>query len=303
MAQEKAQQKPHLTPALWALIISLIVLAGTAGFLGGRASVTTADTQAAQNLAQTDKKSTGKTAGKKPKAGTQKQSTNPKDLDPFIYGPGGEPSPENVTAVHRRNPEDPFAIGPVDAPVVISEFSDFECPFCSTFANQVLPEIIDTYVDAGLVRIEWNDTPVNGPNAIAAAKAGRAAAAQGKFNEFAKAYYTASKNINGHPNFTQADFERFAQTAKVADMDKFRTQATDSTFDEVVEEAKNYATAIGVSGTPSFLIGEQYLSGAQKAETFMEIIEQQLEQAADKQTTGKSAEKSTDKSTEKKKNK
>ncbi|WP_034648801.1 DsbA family protein [Corynebacterium vitaeruminis] len=186
----------------------------------------------------------------------------------------------SVGEVSRRNPADPFAVGAVDAPVVISEFSDFECPFCFRFANDTRPEIVSRYVDTGLVRIEWNDFPVNGENAEAAAKAGRAAAAQGKFEEFAQAYYKASAPISGHPHFVQSDFERFAQEAGVPDMEKFRRQSTDGTFDDAIEKAKAFGTSIGVSGTPGFLVGNQFISGAQPTEVFHRAIDAQLQKAA-----------------------
>ena len=112
----------------------------------------------------------------------------------FLWGPGKTiATSEDITHVHRRMANDPFATGKVDAPVVISEFSDFECPFCAKYANETYPQVLKDYVDKGLVRVEWNDMAVNGPDAVKAAEAGRAAAAQGKFHEFHNALYTASK--------------------------------------------------------------------------------------------------------------
>nr|WP_276650801.1 thioredoxin domain-containing protein [Corynebacterium vitaeruminis] len=224
------------TPAVWALLAFLLVVAATGGFMVRRATAPLGGSQAAQG--------------------------------------------SSVGEVSRRNPADPFAVGAVDAPVVISEFSDFECPFCSRFANDTRPEIVSRYVDTGLVRIEWNDFPVNGENAEAAAKAGRAAAAQGKFEEFAQAYYKASAPISGHPHFVQSDFERFAQEAGVPDMEKFRRQSTDGTFDDAIEKAKAFGTSIGVSGTPGFLVGNQFISGAQPTEVFHRAIDAQLQKAA-----------------------
>ena len=167
--------------------------------------------------------------------------------------------------------------------MVISEFSDFECPFCSRFANQTEPAILKDYVDKGLVRLEWNDLPINGPNAEAAARAGRAAAAQGKFVEFKHALYTASKDVNGHPGYQMEDFERFAEEAGVPDMDKFREDASGDTYNEVVKQARSYATSLGISGTPGFFVGGQFISGAQPTEVFVQAINDELAKTVSKE--------------------
>ena len=92
--------------------------------------------------------------------GSVKPVSDPAQLDAFIVGPGGDIKSEaDVLNVHRRNAKDPFAVGAVDAPVVISEFSDFECPFCALYVNGARKQILSEYVDQGLVRLEWNDFP------------------------------------------------------------------------------------------------------------------------------------------------
>ncbi|MDU0479080.1 thioredoxin domain-containing protein [Staphylococcus chromogenes] len=194
-----------------------------------------------------------------------------------IFGSAGPlEKAEDLPKVHRRNAEDPFAIGPVDAPVVISEFSDFECPFCARYATQTEDTLIKEYVDRGLVRIEWNDMPINGPAAMAGAKAGRAAAEQGKFYEFKHALYAEAAKKNGHPEFGPADYERFAAQAGVPDMAKFKADAASTKYDHVLEQAKQYGGELGVNGTPGFLIGTKFISGAQPTEVFKKTIDQQL---------------------------
>lgn len=201
--------------------------------------------------------------------------------DALIFGSSGPlQSKEDLPKVHRRNEADPFAIGPVDAPLVIAEFSDMECPFCARYATQTEGTLIKDYVDRGLVRIEWNDMPINGPKAVAGAKAGRAAAEQGKFYEFKHALYTEAATKNGHPEFGPADYERFAQAAGVPDLEKFKADAASTKYDAVVDQATQYGGGLGVSGTPGFLIGTTFISGAQPVEVFKKTIDQQLAAAA-----------------------
>ena len=113
-----------------------------------------------------------------------------------------------------------------------------------------------------------------------AAKAGRAAAAQGKFAEFKHELYSASKDISGHPEFGIEDFMKFAQKAGVKDLKKFRQEATDDTYSEVIETATSYASQIGISGTPAFVVGDQFIGGAQPAEAFDQVIQEQLGKAS-----------------------
>lgn len=198
-----------------------------------------------------------------------------------IVGPGKKiESDKDILNVHRRNAEDPFAIGAVDAPVVISEFADMECPFCSTFHNETRDQIIQNYVDKGLVRIEWNDFPINGPHATEGAKAGRAAAKQGKFQEFTSELYKASKDKKGHPGYQIEDFVKFAKAAGVPDIEKFRKDATSKEFDKPVNEAKQYGASIGINGTPAFIVGTKFVSGAQPWDVFKKVIDEELERVA-----------------------
>lgn len=273
----------------WVLGALIVAMALVIGFLAGRltapeptaapegpgAAAPATPAPDAAELARLAAEVTPGTRDEGPTAGADGR------FDATMYGPGEEiTSPDDVLKVHRRDADDPFAVGALDAPVVISEFSDFECPFCSRFANTTEPVILQEYVDKGLVRLEWNDLPVNGPMAEDAAKAGRAAAAQGKFREYKHALYTGTKDIQGHANNTIEDFVRYAEEAGVPDLERFRADATDGTFDESVAAARNYGASIGVNGTPSFFIGESYVSGAQPTEVFQQVITEELAKVA-----------------------
>ncbi|MGP5506307.1 DsbA family protein [Corynebacterium flavescens] len=245
-----------LSPLVWVLVAVVVVLALVVGYLlGTRGSSEEAAGQAPAQAAATS--STAASGQLSLEEVTAKLSPGKNFADgkgdPQLWGPSGElNSNEDILNVHRRNPADLFAIGAVDAPVVISE---------------------------------WNDFPVNGPHAVEAAKAGRAAAAQGKFYEFKEALYTASRDINGHPEFGIEDFVRFATEAGVADIDAFRAAATGDTYDSILDEARSYASSIGITGTPSFLVGDAFVSGAQPSEVFESTILEQLNKVASGEVT------------------
>src|SRR5699024_8338091 len=84
----------------------------------------------------------------------------------------------------RRDADDPMAIGDVDAPVVLSEFIDMRCPFCAVVSRDIMPKLIEEYVDTGKVRIEFHDLVFYGDQSEQAAVAARAAGEQDKYFEF-----------------------------------------------------------------------------------------------------------------------
>src|SRR5690625_2376016 len=90
-----------------------------------------------------------------------------------LTAPGPEPTVQQVAETpqaglgpmgeqSRREADDPFAIGPVDAPVVMVVFSDYRCPFCARYSRVTEAELVEKYVSEGQLRIEWRDFPVFG---------------------------------------------------------------------------------------------------------------------------------------------
>lgn len=296
------QRKPALLWTLVALVVALTVLIVVAVVRSGDDESMSAGGQDAMHGPQapssaqsgnSDSQSTPMPGGeyspeqarelaKQVEPGTD--FSRPNSPDPTIIGPGAEiTSNDDILNVHRRNAEDPFAMGALDAPVVLSEFSDFECPFCTRFAVETAPKLKEKFVDTGLLRIEWNDLPVNGPHAETGAQAGRAAGNQGKFYEFHDVLYnnTYDNQTGGHPGYDVADYVRFAKEAGIEDLEKFRTEIENEEYRDVVRQALHYASSIGMRGTPAFILGDRFISGAQPYEVFEDEVYRQLAKVAD----------------------
>ena len=77
-------------------------------------------------------------------------------------------------------------LGKKDAPIVMLEFSDFQCPFCEKFFSGAEPQIIKDYVDTGKVLFVYKDFPLKQihPMAQKAAEAANCANEQGKFWQY-----------------------------------------------------------------------------------------------------------------------
>ncbi|MDN5759196.1 MAG: DsbA family protein [Tomitella sp.] len=187
---------------------------------------------------------------------------------PGEIGPLGE--------LATREEGDPLAIGSVDAPVVLVEFADYRCPFCAQFSREVEPELIDKYVDSGQLRIEWRDMPIYGEESMLAARAGRAAAEQGKFWEFNRTLYAAAPG-NGHPPMNAEKLRGFAQDAGVPDLALFAAQMHSAQFDAAIGADMSEAQQLGIPATPAFSINGNAMLGAQPASAFTAVIDTLLD--------------------------
>lgn len=175
----------------------------------------------------------------------------------------------------RRIQGDPMAIGAVDAPVVLSEWVDFRCPFCAVFSRDTFPQIVQEYVDSGEVRIEMHDVAFFGDESVRAAAAARAAGEQGRYFEFVKAVYDAAPE-SGHPELPVDELIALAKTAGVPDLERFEADMQRDDLIEAVQQSTARAQELGVSGVPFFAVGDQAFSGAQPIESFRQFLDQQL---------------------------
>ena len=176
--------------------------------------------------------------------------------------------------VPRRDPADPLALGRVDAPVVLAEWGDFQCPFCRLYATTTEPELIRRYVDAGLVRIEWHDFAYLGPESVLEARAARAAGAQGRFWDFHAALY------RDQPPENRGDVTPDTLAATAArlglDVERFRRDLADPGIAAAVSADQELGARLGVGGVPSFVVGDQLIFGAQPLPTFTTALDAAL---------------------------
>ncbi|HXU68116.1 MAG TPA: thioredoxin domain-containing protein [Polyangia bacterium] len=161
--------------------------------------------------------------------------------------------------------------GPKTAKVTIVQFSDFQCPFCS----RVEPTITELEKDYGKdLRIVWKNNPLPfHQNAMPAAKAAMAAAAQGKFWEMHDKLFADQAHLD------EATYEKYAQELGL-NMGKFKAAMSDAKTEEEIKADQALASRFGAQGTPGFFINGRPLRGAQPKEQFKAIIDKEI-QAAD----------------------
>ncbi len=175
--------------------------------------------------------------------------------------------------------DDDPALGPEDAPVVIIEFSDFQCPFCKRFHASTLPQIIEEYVKPGKVRFVYRDFPLTRihPNAGLAALAAECADEQGRFWPYHDRLFERQDEWGPSPN-AQALFERYAEELGL-NVEQFSACLSEQRYAEEVIKDLQDGVKYGVRGTPAFFINGRKLEGAHPFERFKALIDAALEQA------------------------
>lgn len=213
-------------------------------------------------------------------------TTEPADTNENTGAGTGEDIDNNTTDnssnqqpdVMRNDPQDPLAIGSIDAPVTMMEWVDYRCPFCALYANDTLPSIVQKYVDEGLLRIEFTDVAFFGEDSVNAAVAAHAAGEQGKYFEFMQALYAAAPE-SGHPDMPREKLLGFAKTAGVADLAAFEKRLDDQELADSVDMRTITAQQMGVTSVPFFLVGDTAFSGAQPLEIFEKVLTEEIEKA------------------------
>ena len=211
--------------------------------------------------------------------------SGPATTSPAAHTPMAEPTSAatvtDTTALEimhgevTRDPNDPRAKGDVNAPVVMVIYSDFACPFCTKFAQEVEPRL-DDLIENGTLRIEWRDLAQVTQTSPLAAQAGIAAGKQGKFWEFHDAVYGAA-DPQGHPEYTEDSLVDFAEKAGVPDLERFRADMTDAATVKAVTDANQHAYSLGIKGTPFSFVNDAYIGGYRSADYVRATV---LEQAA-----------------------
>ena len=167
-------------------------------------------------------------------------------------------------------------LGRADAPVVIVEFSDLQCPYCRRFDQQTLPWLKREYLDTGKVRFESRDYPLDfHAQAVAASLLAHCAAREGKFWELREAVFGVQGSL-------ATDGLEQAAAAVGLDAAKRAACAKDEpALRQAIEAEKSLGQSVGVQGTPSFLVGRvvngkvegTVLVGAGLPETFRKRLE------------------------------
>ena len=163
--------------------------------------------------------------------------------------------------------DDDPSIGPVDAPVTIVEFSDFQCPYCQKSVG-VLKELRRLYGEK--IRMVYRDYPgPNHPYAPQAAEAAQCAEEQGKYWEYHDILFDRQTPGKGW------DFPALAKELGLQP-DTYATCLSTGRYREEVAKDLQDGFTLGITSTPTFFINGRPLVGAKPLAEFQAVIDRLL---------------------------
>lgn len=161
--------------------------------------------------------------------------------------------PQKVSA------DDDPVLGDKNAPVTLIEFSDYECPFCKRHFQNVLPQLIEEYVDSGKLKIVYRDLPLSfhDPLATQSALAANCAREQGgdlMYFDYHDELFNSTAS-NGRGLSFPEDHNKIAAELGL-NATQFQSCLNSDKYDEEIANDLVDASAAGANGTPSFFVGK-----------------------------------------------
>jgi protein-disulfide isomerase len=172
-------------------------------------------------------------------------------------------------------------LGKEDAPVTITAWEDFQCPFCKQVNSGAVAQVVAEYVNTGKVKIIYQQFPFLGTGgsndeSMLAAEASECAAEQHLFWAYHDSLFAAQSGSGENRGvFTMANLKKLAQTNGL-DQEAFNSCLDSHKYRSAVEDQKAEGKKLGVESTPTFFVNGQRIVGAQPYSVFKRAIERAL---------------------------
>ena len=159
-----------------------------------------------------------------------------------------------------RDPDSPTGGNP-NGDVVIVDFNDYQCPYCKR-THQAMKSVVAA---DGKVKTIYKDLPILGEASKIAAIAALASVKQGKHT----AFHNALMEFNG-----KLDRDKIFDIASSVGIDRAQLEKDmeDPKLKRTIERNLELASALGIRGTPAFVIGKQFVPGAVDASALKQLI-------------------------------
>ena len=151
--------------------------------------------------------------------------------------------------------------GNPEGDVTVVEFFDYNCPFCKRAASEVAA-LIEADPNVRVVYREW---PILGEGSVFASRAALAAQEQGRYD----AFHAALMELPG-----RADEQRVMAVAEEVglDLEQLRADMENAAIGEHIAGSMQFTSALGLNGTPSFIIGDTVVPGFVELEELQRIV-------------------------------
>jgi protein-disulfide isomerase len=168
------------------------------------------------------------------------------------------PTPEIDTsslATIRGVPQNGLVLGRANAPAMIIEYADLQCPFCAKFSEDSLPQLVDDWVRPGKARIDFRGLHFLGPDSQNALRFVLAAAERDKAWGAIELLYENQGEENS--GWVTDDLLRAVAIALDLDPDAMVAASTSTRYDAAIDRMQQQAEADQVTGTPFFLVSRR----------------------------------------------
>ncbi len=159
-----------------------------------------------------------------------------------------------------NDPGSPVGWNP-DGDVTIVEFFDYRCPYC----RAVAPRLAQLKKEDRGIRYIYKEWPIMGPVSKVAARAALAAWKQGRYEEFHEALMTYPGQLTEKGVFKTA--ERVG-----IDVDRLREDMESPEIAQSLLRTQQLASALGITATPAFVIGNELVPGAVSLEQLKSFV-------------------------------
>ena len=163
----------------------------------------------------------------------------------------------------RLDEGDPI-MGNKNGSVVIYEFSDYNCGYCKRMFAPIQQLLSNNYD----IRLVIKEFPILSQTSLTAARAGVAAQKQGNYASFHSEMMTYRGQISNASIMAAAGKSGLDLRQLQQDMDSAATTA-------IIERTRSGAAALGLNGTPAFVIGETVISGAVSSDELQNLIDRE----------------------------
>lgn len=162
-----------------------------------------------------------------------------------------------------------YSLGPEDAPITIVEFSDYQCPFCVRWHEQVYNQLMAAY--PGKIRFVYRHLPLTSihPEAMPAAEAAMCAGEQNAYWQYHDRLFENQESLG------EALYVQLA-TDLGLNLEAFNNCRETHKYQAQIQADMDFAVGLGVQSTPTFFINGLAMVGAQPLTTFTQLIEKEL---------------------------
>ncbi|MGM0450691.1 MAG: DsbA family protein [Pseudomonadota bacterium] len=194
--------------------------------------------------------------------------------NPSLSGPSALPTGEDQPDFPEDKDRLGVRIGDPDAPVVVREFADYQCPACADFSEHH-DRLMEEYVEPGKVRFVFFDLPLRRhQNAVPAAKAARCAEDQDAWKPMHDRLFERQDDWSNAAD-AEATFSEYADSLGLNQRAFQRCMGLDRT-ERKVRESRNLAQEMRVTSTPTVMVGNIPLTRTSWAQ-LEAVIERELE--------------------------